>query len=140
MGLFERGNVMISQGDGGGKPALLGDGTGIALPLSCPQCSTEARIDLQWPEVVGLSQGQMFPPTPGVWIDKTTTGYVIGRVCEVCARHYAKQGIPYQPTQGMRGDERKAAILRRREVSASRPVGLEMILRWIAQAKSRGLL
>jgi len=135
MGWNNKFNVMTSQGldENASKAGLLGDGSGIAVPLSCPQCSSEARVDLTWAEVLALSEGKGIPQAPGLWIDRTTTGYVLGRVCEGCSRHYAHRGVSINPAHG------KEAAMRLREVSASRPVGFEMLLKWLAMGRARGL-
>lgn len=135
MGWGNRSNVMTTQAqdESAGKAGLIGDGSGIAVPLSCPQCSSEARVDLTWQEIQAMSAGQMPPQAPGVWVDRMTTGFVLGRVCATCAKHYAHRGVSIDPTHGAE------AAARLREVSASRPIGFETLLKWLSLGKARRL-
>ena len=109
--------------------------SGVELDMSCPHCSAFVPVLIEWPEVVGLAQGQC---PPG--FTRTVTGHEFSVVCPRCEQHWKSSGKSYVERPGMSGEELAEVKMRQREISMTRPVGMETVARWLEAARRHGFL
>lgn len=116
-----------------GKPRLTKDG--VEIDMSCPHCSAFSPVLIEWPEVVALAQGAC-----PEGFERTVAGHTFSILCPRCVKHYQTSGKAFEVEAGMSREEATAAKLRQREVSMSRPVGMETVARWLAAARACGFV
>lgn len=115
------------------RPRLGRDG--VKLDMSCPHCSAFSEVVFEWDDILALARGQS---PPG--FTRTTTGHEYSLICPRCEQHYITSKKDYMENPRMSADEAHEARLRRREVSMTRPVGMETVASWLAAARAHGFV
>jgi hypothetical protein len=108
---------------------------GVELTMSCPHCSAFSPVLIEWTEIVALARGEC--PTG---FSRTTTGHTFSLLCPRCSQHWKQAGKAFVPRPDMSPEEQQEALLRAREVSMVRPVGMEAVAKWLAAGRAYGFV